>query len=62
VSEKSVAREAVSDFGILKSGKSGPFGRRRRLRILKIRLAIALRSSKGYIARQSRSQNGNSGL
>jgi len=41
VSQESVEREAGSCFVILRSGKTGPFRGRWKLRILKTRLAIA---------------------
>ena len=62
MSKQSVEREAVSDFGILRGGKSGPFGRRWRLRTLKTRLAIALGGREGYVVGRAGVHNGNSGL
>jgi len=48
VSKASVERGAVSDFGILRSGKSGGFRWRWRLRTVKTRLTLAVRGSQAY--------------
>jgi beta-galactosidase GanA len=42
------SKERVSGFGIVRSGKTGPFPGHWRHRTLKTRLAIALRSRQGY--------------
>jgi len=49
VSKASVERGAVSDFGILRSGKSGGFRWRWRLRTLKTRLTLAFRGGQAYV-------------
>jgi len=49
------SREAVSDFGILRSGKSGGFRWRWRLRTVKTRLTLACRGGQAYIAAGSES-------
>jgi hypothetical protein len=61
VPQVSVERQAVSGFGILRSCKTGPFRRRRRLRTLRARLAIAFRGGQVYVVGQAGVDNGNSG-
>jgi len=55
VSKASVERGAVSDFGILRSGKSGGFGWRWRLRTVKTRLTLAFRGGQAYVVAGSES-------
>jgi hypothetical protein len=62
VSEESVDREAVSDFGILNAGEIGPFRPRWKLRMLKTRLAIAFGGGQLYVVGRVGVHNGNSGL
>jgi len=62
VPEESVEREAGSAFGVLRSGKTGPFRPRWELRTVKARLAIALGGGQVYVAGRPRIERGNSGL
>ena len=61
MSEESVEREAGSCFVILRSGKTGPFRPRWKLRTLKTRLAIAFGGGQVYVVGRAGVHNGNSG-
>jgi hypothetical protein len=62
VLEKSIAREAVSGFGILSAGGIGAFRVRWKLRMLKTRLAIAFGGGQLYVVGGVGVHKGNSGL
>jgi hypothetical protein len=62
VSEESVERETGSGFGVLRSGKTGPFRPRWRLRTVKTRLAIAFGGGQMYVVGRAGVDDGNSGL
>ena len=55
MSKASVERGAVSDFGIPRSGKSGGFRWRWRLRTVKTRLTLAFRDGQAYVVARSES-------
>src|SRR5262249_57566537 len=55
VSKASVERGAVSDLGILRSGKSGGFSWRWRLRTVKTRLTLVFRGGQAYVLAGSES-------
>ncbi len=61
VSRESVERDGGSCLVILRSGKTGPFRGRWRLRTLKTRLTISFGSDRVYVVGRAGVHNGNSG-
>jgi hypothetical protein len=62
MSKVSNEREDGLGFGVLGSGKTGPFGPGWELRAVKTRLAIAIRGGQAYVVGRTGVHNGNSGL